>query len=197
MNEMKQLYIALFLLMSALVMSCGDRETERLLDDVDSYIREFPDSALKVLRDVDPRNLNTNRLRAQYSLLHAMALDKNYIDTTDISVVMPAVDYYKRHGNADEKLRAYFYLGRIYQNDGKLDKAAVAYSLAEEAAEDANDEVQKGLLYMNFSFIYNKVHNTNKELEYARKGLASYQESMIQVILTWRMVIWHSLTTVN
>lgn len=176
MNEMKQLYIALFLLMSALVMSCGDRETERLLDDVDSYIREFPDSALKVLRDVDPRNLNTNRLRAQYSLLHAMALDKNYIDTTDISVVMPAVDYYKRHGNADEKLRAYFYLGRIYQNDGKLDKAAVAYSLAEEAAEDANDEVQKGLLYMNFSFIYNKVHNTNKELEYARKGLASYQE---------------------
>lgn len=149
MNEMKQLYIALFLLMSALVMSCGDRETERLLDDVDSYIREFPDSALKVLRDVDPRNLNTNRLRAQYSLLHAMALDKNYIDTTDISVVMPAVDYYKRHGNADEKLRAYFYLGRIYQNDGKLDKAAVAYSLAEEAAEDANDEVQKGLLYMN------------------------------------------------
>lgn len=176
MNEMKQLYIALFLLMSALVTSCGDRETERLLDDVDSYIREFPDSALKVLRDVDPRNLNTNRLRAQYSLLHAMALDKNYIDTTDISVVMPAVDYYKRHGNADEKLRAYFYLGRIYQNDGKLDKAAVAYSLAEEAAEDANDEVQKGLLYMNFSFIYNKVHNTNKELEYARKGLASYQE---------------------
>ena len=60
MNEMKQLYIALFLLMSALVTSCGDRETERLLDDVDSYIRECPDSALKVLRDVDPRNLNTN-----------------------------------------------------------------------------------------------------------------------------------------
>ena len=59
-----------------------------------------------------------------------MALDKNYIDTTDVSVVMPAVDYYKRCGSADEKLRSYFYLGRIYQNAGKLDKAAVAYSLS-------------------------------------------------------------------
>lgn len=86
--------------------SCGDCKTERLLDDVDSYIRVHPDSALKVLRKVDSRVLKTNRLRAEYSLLHAMALDKNYIDTADISVVLPAVDYYKRHGSADEKLRS-------------------------------------------------------------------------------------------
>ena len=177
MNVMNQLHIVFILLTSALVTSCGDCKTERLLDDVDSYIRVHPDSALKVLRKVDPRVLKTNRLRAEYSLLHAMALDKNYIDTADISVVLPAVDYYKRHGSADEKLRSYFYLGRIYQNDGKLDKAAVAYSLAEEMAENANDEVQKGLLYMNFSYLYNKVHNVDKELEYAEKGLESYREA--------------------
>ena len=177
MNVMNQLHIVFILLISAFVTSCGDCKTERLLDDVDSYIRVHPDSALKVLRKVDSRVLKTNRLRAEYSLLHAMALDKNYIDTADISVVLPAVDYYKRHGNADEKLRSYYYLGRIYQNDGKLDKAAVAYSLAEEMAENATDEVQKGLLYMNFSYLYNKVHNVDKELEYAEKGLESYREA--------------------
>lgn len=98
-----------------------------------------------------------------------MALDKNYIDTTDVSVVMPAVDYYKRCGSADEKLRSYFYLGRIYQNAGKLDKAAVAYSLTEQESSKSEDEVQKGILYMNFSHLYNKVHNVDRELEYAQK----------------------------
>lgn len=161
MNVMNQLRIVFILLLFVFVASCGDCKTECLLDDVDSYIRVHPDSALKVLRKVDSRVLKTNRLRAEYSLLHAMALDKNYIDTADISVVLPAVDYYKRHGSADEKLRSYYYLGRIYQNDGKLDKAAVAYSLAEEMAENATDEVQKGLLYMNFSYLYNKVHNVD------------------------------------
>lgn len=104
-----------------------------------------------------------------------MALDKNYIDTTDVSVVIPAVQYYRKHGDPDDKLRAYFYLGNIYLNSKQFDKAAEAYSLAESETHKAKDEVQKGLLYMNFSFMYNKVHNVDKELEYAERGLACYQ----------------------
>lgn len=88
---------------------------------------------------------------------------------------MPAVQYYSRHGDADEKLKAYFYLGRIYLNAKRFDKAAFAYSLAEAEADKATDEVQKGILYMNISYMYNKVHNVDKELEYAKKGIASYQ----------------------
>ena len=122
--------IILFLLMSVMAMSCADVKYKHLLADVNSYIRERPDSALVVLRSIDRCDLRSRKLCAEYSLLYAMALDKNYIDTTDVSVVMPAVDYYKRCGSADEKLRSYFYLGRIYQNAGKLDKAAVAYSLS-------------------------------------------------------------------
>lgn len=167
-----------------------------MLDDVDSYIRQCPDSALAVLRTVDDRELNTKKLRARYSLLFAMALDKNYIDTTDVSVVMPAVQYYRKHGDPDDKLRAYFYLGNIYLNSKQFNKAAEAYSLAEAEAEKAKDEVQKGLLYMNFSFMYNKVHNVDKELKYAEKGLACYKAagdtSHINITYGDLALIYHS-----
>ena len=159
-------FVIIFLLMSFLLVSCDNRQAKALLQDVESYIQERPDSALRVLRSVDPLMLNTKSLHARYSLLFAMALDKNYIDTTDVSVVMPAVNYYKRHGNPDERLKAYFYLGRIYLNNKRYDKAAVAYSLAEKEALRSTDVVQNGILYMNLSYLYDLVHNKNKQLVY-------------------------------
>lgn len=192
---MRHLFITLPILI-ILSVSCNCVETRHLLDDVDSYIRQCPDSALAVLRTVDDRELNTKKLRARYSLLFAMALDKNYIDTTDVSVVMPAVQYYRKHGDPDDKLRAYFYLGNIYLNSKQFNKAAEAYSLAEAEAEKAKDEVQKGLLYMNFSFMYNKVHNVDKELKYAEKGLACYKAagdtSHINITYGDLALIYHS-----
>ena len=53
------------------------------LDDVESYIQERPDSALQILNKLDRKSLNTNKLRAKFSLLYSTALNKNYIDTTD------------------------------------------------------------------------------------------------------------------
>lgn len=48
----------------------------------------------------------------------SMALDKNYIDTADLAVISPAIEYYIREGigTPDERLRTHFYEGRIYQN---------------------------------------------------------------------------------
>ena len=50
---------------------------------------ERPDSALSVLKSVDHALLNTKRSRAHHALLHAMALDKNYIDVADDSIAHP------------------------------------------------------------------------------------------------------------
>lgn len=165
------------LLISFLFISCDNKKAKSLLQDVETYIQERPDSALQVLRKVDTLTLNTKSLRARYSLLFAMALDKNYIDTTDVSVIIPAVDYYRGKWSSEDKLKSFFYLGRIYQNARMYDKAAIAYSLAEKEVPESKDMVQNGILYMNFSYLYDLVHNKNKQLEYAKKGLACYQEA--------------------
>ena len=165
------------LFVSFLFVSCGNQETKHTLSEVERCICEHPDNALETLRGMDQSSLNTKKLRARFALLYAIALDKNYIDTTDVSVIMSAVDYYKRHGSPDEKLKTHFYLGRIYLNASRFDKAAYEYALAESEAEESHDLVQKGILFMNISYLYNCIHDTDKQLEYAEKGLACYSES--------------------
>ena len=100
--------------------SCASRQTAATLNDIETYIQARPDSALATIRAIDTTMLTTRSLSAHYALLHAMALDKNWIDTTDVNVVMPAVEYYAKHGTADQKMKAYYYLGRIYENKGDL-----------------------------------------------------------------------------
>lgn len=165
------------LFVSFLFVSCGNQEIKHTLSEVERCICEHPDNALETLRGMDQSSLNTKKLRARFALLYAIALDKNYIDTTDVSVIMPAVNYYKRHGSPDEKLKTHFYLGRIYLNAHRFEKAAYEYASAESEAEKSQDLVQKGLLFMNFSYLYNWIHNNDKQLEYAEKGLACYREA--------------------
>ena len=74
--------------------SCGRTEVSKRLTDIESYINERPDSALSAIRQIDTLSLRTKAEKAKYSLLHAMALDKNYIDTTDTRIIAPAVEYY-------------------------------------------------------------------------------------------------------
>ena len=125
--------ISLFLL-----CSCTPLEVRNLLKDVDTYIMERPDSALSVLESVDRNLLKTEKSRAQHALLHAMALDKNYIDVTEDSIARVAVDYYSRKGPEKSKARAYYYLGIAYYYQNNYDKAILEFTKAEKVAEECD-----------------------------------------------------------
>ena len=168
------LSLTVFFLAVAL-SSCDSHHTAATLNDVETYIQTRPDSALAVIRAIDTTTLTTRSLRARYALLYAIALDKNWIDTTDVGVVMPAVDYYAKHGTADEKMKAYYYLGRIQYNGHDPNSAIISYTQAEIASGESQDEGFKGLLAMSMSDIYKSAHYADKELEYVEKGLAHFQ----------------------
>ena len=160
----------------AACLSPAQRVAETL-DDVETYINERPDSALAVLEGVDSTALSTRALRARYSLLHTMTLDKCYEDITAPGLLDDAIRYYDRHGNPDEKLKTLYYKGCILQEQKDLNAAAIAYSQAEEYASQATDAHAVALLYEGIASVYNVVHNTAKEQEYAEKTLAKMRES--------------------
>ena len=58
-----------------LLASCASRNAAAILNDVETYIQQRPDSALATIRAIDTTTLTTRSLRAHYALLHAMALD--------------------------------------------------------------------------------------------------------------------------
>ena len=83
------------------------------LDAADSLMESRPDSALSLLRAIPSGRITDRATRARHAMLHAMARDKNYIDDTTFTILQPAIDYYENHGTPTEKLRTFYYQGRI------------------------------------------------------------------------------------
>ena len=129
---------------SVLLCSCSrSNDTSRLVYDIENYIESQPDSALAVLQRLDTRQLHSDKDRAKYALYMSMALDKNYIDKTDFDVLQPAIDYYSKHGSATDKLRTFYYQGRIYQNSDDDESALESFVISMDLGQSSTDTLTK------------------------------------------------------
>ena len=172
MGELRQKYpfmkktfhtlISLILSLSPafLIFSCSRSPLQEELDFAETRMETRPDSALSILKGIDKSALNSNKDRARYALLMSMALDKNYIDTTSFDILQPAIDYYLEKGTPDEKLRTYYYQGRIFQNQGNKESALNAFMKGIETNKQYTDSLliirtlvaQAYLLYEFYDF---------------------------------------------
>lgn len=159
-----------FLVLLICVLQGCNRSLNTELDQAALLMQERPDSALCILRNIDHRNIVRQRNQAEYALLYSQALDKNYIDETNDSLIRVAVDYYQEHGTEQEKMLAYYYLGRVQYNARAYQSAIISFLQAEEYALRAENYLYCGLIYRNISNIYNDTYNAAEELRYAQKA---------------------------
>lgn len=103
-NLLRYAAITVFLLLLASACS-RPGESDRRMDRAESVMNASPDSALLLLDSITPQSLSGSRRKARYALLRSIALDKNYIDTTNFDVLQPAIDYFLMKGSPDEKLK--------------------------------------------------------------------------------------------
>lgn len=136
------------------------------MDKAENLMDAKPDSALVVLENIPSSSVKGKEAAARYALLKSIALDKNYIDTTTFDVLQPAIDYYVKNGTPDEKLRTYYYQGRIYQNQGDDDSAMQSFMNACDLRKQVTDSlllshtlVAQGTLYLKQYKIREFVHN--------------------------------------
>lgn len=139
-----------------LLASCN-RNTPILeqMNMAENLMNTKPDSALTLLKNIPVTNIKGKEITARYALLKSMALDKNYIDTTTFDVLQPAINYYLKKGSPDEKLRTYYYQGRIYQNQGDDDSAMQSFLNGRDLKQVVTDSlllahtlVAQGTLYL-------------------------------------------------
>lgn len=166
----RRIAVIVLLLVAFIFSSCTHCRTSAVLDDVETFIKDRPDSALAVIRSIDTATLTTRSLRAHYSLLHAIALDKNWIDTTDEKIVMPAVQYYDCHQSDIRRAKAWYYLGRIQQNQGDIIDASMSFFKAEKYSEHFDDNSFKALVCFAISTINNKNFLNEEALNYAERA---------------------------
>ncbi len=173
---MKHFLSILFLVIC--LASCNSHSAHwDTLSQVESYIEERSDSALVVLEQIDRSELLGKEEKAKHALLYAMALDKNCIDKTDFEVLQPAIDYYEDNGSATDKLRTYFYQGRIYQN--QANNALAMESFVNALSEGANSEdlKTKARVYYAQAMIYYSLYDWDNFIESIQKAATLYQES--------------------
>ena len=165
----------LYILALTILTGCSGIKVHKTLKDVETYIAQRPDSALAVLEAMDTTDLKTKGLRAYHALLHAMALDKNWIDVTDDSLALKAVNYYQKRGSRRNYARSLYYLALSYYNDSQYDKSIIELSVAEPVAEK-NDSLYWGFIKVLQASIYNKNYNGIAELQALEKALEIYSE---------------------
>ena len=162
------------------IVSCNDArksETYRLLEDVDSYIEARPDSALAVLEGIDKSELTSKELEAKYALLLSQALDKNYIDLQSDSIIAPAVRYYENHGTPDERLKMYYYSGRIKQNSGDYEGAMERFVKGESYGDECTDKALLGRLYAAKQYVYQETINYPSAIPNAQLAADAFLEA--------------------
>lgn len=123
------------------------------LDSVDSIIESNPDNAYVMLTRMD-RSRMSRKEAAKFSVLYSMALDKNYIDIASDSIICTAVKYYRHHGDADYKMRAYYYQGRVRQNANDIDGAMESYVKAEYNGRKSDNFRMRGRVYTGLQTIH-------------------------------------------
>lgn len=175
----------LFLATVILTITTCDRNNTGIekLNLADHLMDSRPDSALSILNSLNTETLGNKKEKARYALLKSMALDKNYIDTTSLDILQPAIDYFLRKGTADEKLRTYYYQGRIYQNRENNDSAMQSFMRGREYCGQASDTLtmanllvaQGTILYTTYKFDdFIKVNLEAAEL-YRESGRPDYE----------------------
>lgn len=159
----------------AILAACTPAKVDRTLKDVESYISERPDSALAVLESIDRSYLKSRRSEAHHALLHAMALDKNYIDVTDDSLASVAVRYYSKHGSKKYLARSLYYKGLSYYYNKEYDKSIIELSNAEPVAA-MYDSLYLGFIKVLQAEIYYINYNKIKATELFEQALSIYTD---------------------
>lgn len=131
---MKTSFLVPFLIFLSVLSSCYNYSPKSTLSDIDSFIKERPDSALLILDTMDRALLRKEDMKAHHALLYAMALDKNFINVSDDSIARVAVDYYSKHGSRVNYARSLYYLGLAYFYQEEYNKAIVEFTRAEAIA---------------------------------------------------------------
>ena len=94
MKLKSNIYAFIFIGLVAAVVACGHRTPDTRLTQAERLMEEHPDSALEILEAIPADSLRSRADRAAYALLYTQALDKNYLDPTDDSLITMALTYY-------------------------------------------------------------------------------------------------------
>lgn len=151
--------------------SCCGHRLSKELSAIEAILPDHPDSALVMIDSIDTLSLKSVRAKAEYTLLKAKCLDKNYIDDASLLKDMVAYEpYYQRYGSTNDKMLYGYYLADQFYDSGQFEEASVRLLKVLEYSEKNNDCFYSGQSCWLLALIYLKTYNYVEELKYIKRA---------------------------
>lgn len=149
------------LLGAFILFSCTDQHAESIITKAEQLLNTKPDSALAVLDDIRENKEDWPRSQQMcYELVYAQAQNKAYVNFTTDSIALELVDYYERHGNANEQMMANYMAGCAYRDLEDALSALKYLNLAVDAVDESDDDCDLHTLmrvYSQMGGLYQRV----------------------------------------
>lgn len=140
-------------------------ETIKQLEQINSLAEYCPDSALTAIRSISTDQFITARGKALYALTYCKTMNMNKIEISDETLILPALEYFKRKGRKSYKAETYYLAALIYENGGENDEAIKMLLKAEKNLEGVTELETapvygaKGRIYYNSMEFSRSAHN--------------------------------------
>ena len=158
---------------------CSEKsDTYNIFSTAEQLMNTQPDSSLHLLEKIDSKQLVTKEGKARYALLYSQALDKNYIDVTNDSLINIAVDYYKeKSGHKYYSMLSHYYKARVEYNRKSYSQSIVTAAIAEKLALEIEDYFHLGYIYQCLSQNYTMAYNSVEELRYIEMAYECFKRA--------------------
>ena len=168
--EMKHIVISL----TTILLALSGCQTKSEVAQVWDYIQERPDSALVVLNSIDASDLH-GRTKAEYCLLKAMALDKNYVDVSSDSLALPSYLFFRKHGPKEKEMMSLYYMAvsRYYSHDDA--EAVILLERVTDMAKTMGNNYYAGLGHILKSYAYSRTYCISEAVKSAELGVAAFE----------------------
>ena len=177
LNMKKCLFLFWLFVIGGGLVSCTRTDVnKKLLKQVESCVEVYPDSAMQLINLIEhPEHLH-GKERADYALLMAQTLDKNYLDSLQSdSLIKIAVEYYKSNNDFLKAGRAYYYYGKVMVAEDKLSEAMQAYLEALDFLKKTSEYKLQGLVFEHIGYLNSLQGVYDFSIDNYRKSIHYYE----------------------
>ena len=159
-----------------------DKDILTLLDHSEQIQKENPDSALTIMRSINPRQIHGKEDMMRYRLLYSEAAYYNRIVVDNDSLTLPLISYYYMSNEHDKRARALYQHALIQNEMGKTAEAIFSLMEAAKSLRIYDNPRLAGLVHRTMGIIYhtdclfkNALEEYKKAKEYFdRAGLVEH-----------------------
>ena len=165
----------LSLLLTLMVGCTTHHDVAEQIRRAESLYFDKPDSALEIIRSINPDILRNKHDRALYQLVYSEALYYNRIDSDNDSITRPMIEYYRTSDNHTERARAFYMHAFILHTAGKEAEAMLNLMEAESSCNHIDNPRLAGIIHRTKGEIYGDGCLFNN-------ALAEYQAAKVNFI---------------